>query len=56
LEVSTLASIVQAESIKKDEADIIAGLYINRLKKNIPLQADPTLVFAAKDFTLKARS
>jgi len=53
LEVSTLASIVQAESIKKDEAEIIAGLYINRLKKNIPLQADPTLVFAAKDFTLK---
>jgi UPF0755 protein len=53
LEISTLASIVQAESIKKDEAEIIAGLYINRLKKNIPLQADPTLVFAAKDFTIK---
>jgi UPF0755 protein len=53
LEVSTLASIVQAESVKKEEADIIAGLYINRLKKNIPLQADPTLVFAAKDFSLK---
>ncbi len=53
LEISTLASIVQAESIKNEEADIIAGLYINRLKKNIPLQADPTLVFAAKDFTIK---
>jgi UPF0755 protein len=53
LEISTLASVVQAESIKKEEADIIAGLYINRLKKNIPLQADPTLVFAAKDFTIK---
>jgi len=53
LEVSTLASIVQAESVKKDEADIIAGLYINRLKKNIPLQADPTLVFATRDFALK---
>lgn len=53
LEVSTLASIVQAESIKRDEAPIIAGLYINRLKKDIALQADPTLVFAVGDFTLK---
>ncbi|MEX2231587.1 MAG: endolytic transglycosylase MltG, partial [Cyclobacteriaceae bacterium] len=53
IEVSILASIVQAESIKHDEAPIIAGLYINRLKKDIPLQADPTLVFAVGDFTLK---
>jgi UPF0755 protein len=53
LEVSVLASIVQAESVKKDEAPIIAGLYLNRLKKGIPLQADPTLVFALGDFTLK---
>lgn len=52
-EVSTLASIVQAESVKKEEAEIIAGLYVNRLKKNIPLQADPTLVFATKDFSAK---
>lgn len=52
-EVSTLASIVQAESVKPDEAPIIAGLYINRLKKDIPLQADPTLVFAVGDFTIK---
>ncbi len=52
-EVSALASIVQAESVKPDEAPIIAGLYINRLKKDIPLQADPTLVFAAGDFTIK---
>ncbi|MEX1238185.1 MAG: endolytic transglycosylase MltG [Cyclobacteriaceae bacterium] len=53
IEVSILASIVQAESVKKDEAPIIAGLYINRLRKDIPLQADPTLVFAVGDFTLK---
>lgn len=53
IEVSILASIVQAESVKKDEAPIIAGLYINRLKKGMPLQADPTLVFAVGDFTLK---
>src|SRR5579872_6665936 len=39
IEVSILASIVQAESIKPDEAPVIAGLYLNRLKKNIALQA-----------------
>lgn len=53
VEVSILASIVQAESVKPDEAPIIAGLYINRLKNDIALQADPTLVFAVGDFTLK---
>lgn len=53
IEVSILASIVQAESVLKDEAPVIAGLYINRLKKDIPLQADPTLVFAVGDFSLK---
>lgn len=52
-EVSILASIVQAESIKKEESPIIAGLYYNRLEKGIALQADPTLVFAAGDFTIK---
>jgi UPF0755 protein len=52
-EVSTLASIVQAENTRGDEAATIAGLYINRLKKDMPLQADPTLVFAVGDFTLK---
>lgn len=53
LEVSTLASIVQAEATISDESKIIAGLYLNRLKQGIPLQADPTLVFAVGDFTLK---
>jgi UPF0755 protein len=53
IEISTLASIVQAETVKQDEAPIIAGLYINRLKKDMALQADPTLVFAVRDFTLK---
>jgi UPF0755 protein len=52
-EVSTLASIVQAESTIGEESPIIAGLYINRLQQGIPLQADPTLVFAVGDFTLK---
>lgn len=53
LEVSTLASIVQAESVKKDEAPKIAGLYMNRLQNGIALQADPTLVFASGDFSIK---
>jgi UPF0755 protein len=53
IEVSILASIVQAETVKQDEAPIIAGLYINRLKKDIALQADPTLVYASGDFALK---
>lgn len=53
IEVSILASIVQAESVKEDEAPVIAGLYINRLKHGMPLQADPTLVFAVGDFSLK---
>lgn len=53
IQVSILASIVQAETIKADEAPIVAGLYINRLKKGIALQADPTLVYAIGDFTLK---
>ena len=53
IEVSILASIVQAETVKSDEAPVIAGLYLNRLKKGIALQADPTLVYAAGDFTIK---
>ena len=53
IQVSILASIVQAESVKADEAPVIAGLYLNRLKKKIALQADPTLVYAVGDFGLK---
>lgn len=53
IEISILASIVQQESNKNDEKDEIAGVYINRLKKGIKLQADPTLIFAAGDFTIR---
>lgn len=53
IEVSILASIVESETNKIDEAPKVAGLYINRLNRNIALQADPTLVFAAQDFSIK---
>ncbi|MDH5603878.1 MAG: endolytic transglycosylase MltG, partial [Cyclobacteriaceae bacterium] len=53
VEISTLASIVQEENARNDEKPVIAGLYINRLEKGIALQADPTLKFALKDFSLK---
>lgn len=49
-EVSILASIVQCESAIGDEQEKIAGVYINRMQKNMPLQADPTLLYAIGDF------
>lgn len=52
-EVSTLASIVQTETAKVDEKPKVAGVYLNRLKKGMKLQADPTLIFAHNDFTIK---
>lgn len=52
-EVSTLASIVQDESIMNEEKPTIAGLYINRLNKNMLLQADPTVKFALGDFAIQ---
>lgn len=52
-EVMTLASIVDEETANNDEKPMIAGMYINRLKAGMPLQADPTIKFALKDFKLK---
>ncbi len=52
VEVSTLASIIDEEALKQDEMTRIAGVYINRLKRGIPLQADPTIKFAINDFEL----
>ena len=53
-QVAVLASIVEKEqSIKRDERPEIAGLYLNRLKKRMKLESDPTLIFALDDFTIK---
>jgi len=53
VKVSVLASIVQAEQNRfNDEKAIIAGLYINRIKKGMPLESDPTLIYAKGDFTI----
>ena len=48
IEVMTLASIVQKETPKVDERPIIAGVYLNRLERNMKLQADPTVVYTIK--------
>ncbi len=52
-QVSVLASIVDAEALHDDEMPAIAGLYLNRLKKGMKLEADPTVIFATGDFTIK---
>jgi UPF0755 protein len=52
VEVSTLASIIDEEALKTDEKPRIAGVYLNRLKRGIPLQADPTIKFAINNFTV----
>lgn len=53
LQVSVLASIVDKETTKVSEMRTIAGVYMNRLKKRMALQADPTLVFALGDFEIR---
>ena len=52
VEVSILASIVDDEVVKASEKPKIAGVYLNRLKRGIPLQACPTIKFALNDFTI----
>lgn len=52
-QVSILASIVDAEALKDEEMPTIAGLYLNRLKKGMKLESDPTVIFAMKDFTIQ---
>jgi UPF0755 protein len=52
VEVAILASIIDDEVTKNDEKPRIAGVYLNRLRMGIPLQACPTIKFALNDFTI----
>ncbi len=52
LQVSTLASIVGEETVKREEMPVIAGVYLNRLNRGMRLQADPTIKYAIGDFTV----
>lgn len=49
----TLASIIEEETNLKTDKGKIASVYINRMARDMPLQADPTIKFAMKDFGLK---
>ncbi|WP_247234540.1 endolytic transglycosylase MltG [Telluribacter sp. SYSU D00476] len=52
-QVTVLASIVEAETKKEDEKPRVAGVYLNRMEQGMPLQADPTIVFAWRDFSIR---
>ncbi|MEO8794242.1 MAG: endolytic transglycosylase MltG [Daejeonella sp.] len=53
IQVSVMASIVDGEALHDKEMPIIAGLYMNRFNKGIKLEADPTVIYANNDFTIR---
>ncbi len=52
-QLMSLAAIVQEETFKPEDMPKVAGVYINRLNKGIRLQADPTVIYALGDYTIK---
>ena len=52
-EVTTLAAIVEEETNNDKEKPLIASVYLNRIRKRMPLQADPTVRYAVGDFSLR---
>ena len=52
-EVATLASIIDSETAYTPEKPTVAGLYLNRLRTNMLLQSDPTVIFAIGDFSMR---
>lgn len=53
LQAVTLASIIDEETNATKEKGTIASVYLNRIRKGLPLQADPTVKFALKDFSIR---
>ncbi|MFC0771427.1 endolytic transglycosylase MltG [Terrimonas alba] len=53
VQVSTLASIIEEETNSKTDKPNVASVYLNRMAKGMPLQADPTVKFALRDFGIK---
>ena len=53
VQVATLASIVDEETANNAEKPAVAGMYLNRLRRDMLLQADPTVKFALGDFSLR---
>jgi UPF0755 protein len=52
-EILTLASIIEKEAVRDDERSLISAAYHNRLKKRMPLQADPTAIYGIKSSSEK---